>query len=198
MRRLNGTQRLRGEIALTPGVFTELIKAEAAKLKALNDEVHRTFAHRSRDKESWQEWEQACEAFHSYESPLDPYIERARRVRRYKASILEFVVCFLEVDPWFLESGYLKQVFLTRLKHSDLDETMKERLRAVLLDAVERRGTREYRYYCRLAAVLADEPLVSALEDMRGRTEGAVASRARVMLETIRARPSGFPSIPGA
>ncbi len=85
---------------------------------------------------------------------------------------------------------------LTKLKQPDLGEETKERLRAVLLDAVERRGTREYRYYCRLAGVLADEPLISALEDACERTGTAVASRARMMLETIHARKQQSKQVP--
>jgi phage-related minor tail protein len=57
-----------------------------------------------------------------------------------------------------------------------------------LLDAVDRRGTREFKYYCRLAAVIADEDLVSALERASESAGGAVASRAKRMLGVIRQR----------
>lgn len=171
--------------------LTQLIAEEGAKLGELHAQVRRTFLHRERDSKSHAEWDRACWAFRSYVSPLEPYIERARKYKeaRYaNKNILEFVVCFLEVDPWFDCSGYLKQIFLTRLKRSDLDEAIKERLRRVLLDAVDRRGTREFKHYCRLAAVIGDEDLVSALEKASENTEGAVASRARMMLRTIRQR----------
>ena len=104
---------------------------------------------------------------------------------------MEFVVCFLEVDPWFFRSGYLKGIFLTRLKRSDLNDAIKERLRIVLVDAVDRRGTREFKYYRRLAAAIAGEGLVSALEKASENTDGAVANRARLMLNTIRQKQHG-------
>ena len=169
--------------------FTELIAEEGAKLGELHAQVRRTFLHRERDTKSHQEWERACYAFNSYKSPMASYIERAsRKVRRYEKSLLEFVVCFLEVDPWFFGSGYLKETFLTRLKQSDLDEATKGRLRRVLLDAVDRRGTREFKRYSRLAAVIWDEDFVSALERAIESTDGAVASRARFMLGAVRQR----------
>ena len=169
--------------------FAALIAEEGAKLGELHAQVHRTFLHRSRDAKSRLEWERACDAFHSYVSRLGPYIERACKKDRYaNRNLLEFVVCFLEIDPWFYSSGYLKQIFLTRLKRSDFDEATKERLRRVLLDAVHRRGTREFKYYCRLAAVVADADLVSALEKASEDTDGAVASRAKLMLDRIRQR----------
>ena len=150
---------------MSPVDFTELIAEEGARLGELHAEVHRTFLQRDRDAESRLDWERACDAFHSYGSRMDSYIERACKQSRYSdRKLLEFVVCFLEVDPWFFRSGYLKQIFLTRLKRSDLDEATQGRLRRVLLDIVDRRGTREFKHYCRLAAVIADESLVSALE----------------------------------
>jgi hypothetical protein len=171
--------------------FTNLIAEEGAKLGELHAQVHRTFLHRNRDATSHSEWERACYAFHSYVSRLKPYIERACKKVRYAdkdKNLLEFVVCFLEVDPWFDGSGYLKQIFLTRVKRSDLNEAIKERLRRVLLDAVNRRGTREFKYYCRLAAVIGDEGLVAALEKASDNNDGAVARRAKMMLGTIRQR----------
>ena len=171
--------------------FTKLIAEEGAKLGELYARRRRAILHRERDSASHSEWDRACYAFRSYVSRLNPYIERARKKVRYAdkdKNLLEFVVCFLEVDPWFDCSGYLKEIFLTRVKRSDLDEETKERLRRVLLDAVNRRGTREYKYYCRLAAVIGDEDLVAALETASDNNDGAVARRAKMMLGTIRQR----------
>jgi hypothetical protein len=167
--------------------FAALIKEEAVKLEALHGAIHRTLMYRERDAKSRREWEQACDAFHSYVSTLDPFLERACEDERYAdKDLLEFAVCFLEVDPWFFRSGYLKQILLTRLKRSELGLQNKRRLRAVLLDAVDRRGTREFKYYCRLAAAIADRGLVAALEKTGAGTDDARSNRARLMLATIR------------
>jgi len=172
---------------MNPANFTELITEESARLGELHAQVHRTFLHRDRDEKARLEWGRACDAFHARVSPMDRYIDRACEKARYSDDrrLLEFVVCFLEVDPWFFRSGYLKQIFLTRLKRSDLDEATQERLRKVLLGIVARRGTREFKHYCRLAAVIADESLVSALEKAGESTDGAIARRARWMLGVI-------------
>lgn len=171
-----------------PTDFAGLIREEGAKLGELHAQVRRTFLRREHDSESHRAWDLACYAFHSYRSKMDPHIELAGRKRRYERRVLEFVVSFLEVDPWFFGSGYLKETYLTRLKRSDLDETVKERLRRVLLDAVDQRGTREFKRYCRLAAVIWDDGLVSSLERAGESTDGAVASRARFMLGVIHQR----------
>jgi len=165
--------------------FTALIADETAKFNALHAEVNRTCL--LRDRDATANWMRACEAFHSYVSPIDPYIERACEEKRYGDNdLLEFVIRFLELNPMFFRSGYLKQEFLTRLKRSDLGRVAVRRLRAVLLDAVKRRGTREFKCYCRLASVIADQDLIASLEMTRMTAKGAEASRARVMLRMIR------------
>ena len=172
--------------------FTELITAEGARLGELHAAVHQTFRHRSRDAQSRQEWKQACEAFHSYVSPIERYLERACAVERYTdKNLLEFAVCFMEVDPWFFRSGYFKESLLTRLKRSDLGEDTRRRLRMVLLSSVDGRGMREFKYYCRLAAVIADQDLVAALEAVVERANSLSARRAGWMLQRIRQKAEG-------
>jgi hypothetical protein len=67
---------------------------------------------------------------------------------------IETAVAFLESDPHFHRSGYIKADILRYLKRADLDERQKERLRRVVLDRVKGPDTREFRRYCRIATVL--------------------------------------------
>ena len=167
--------------------LVDLIESEATKLEALHSAIDRTFVNRDKGDETRRAWDNACEAFHTYRSRMDPFLERACEEERYTDSeLLEFVVAFLEVDPWFFRSGYLKQILLTRLKRSDLSEPLRQRLRRVLIDAARRRGTREFKYYCRLAVSVADQELESELEVVRAGTDAAAAHRAKMMLEAIR------------
>ena len=169
--------------------FRRLILAESAKLVQLHAEVHRAAALRDRDASHRRDWEQACRGFHSYTSPLSTYFERACVEPCYcDRDLIEFAVCFLEVDPMFFRSGYLKQIVITRLKRSELREGDKSRLRGVVWDAVNCRGTREFRYYCHLAGALADNTLVTRLEAARQELGSARASRAAMMLEHVHQR----------
>jgi hypothetical protein len=168
--------------------FATLIRSESAKLEELHAAIDRAFVNRDRDARSRREWETAVRASHAYRSALDPYIERACSEAEFSDSeLVEFVICFLESDAWFFRSGYLKQVFITRLKRSSLNEAAKARLRRVLIDAVNRRGTREFKYYCRLAIAVAGPELLAELDTAaRDSDDRSRASRASMMLRHIR------------
>jgi len=166
--------------------FTDLIRRESAVLHALHERVHITCRTRHTDRHAHAAWTEACHAFHTYVSALDPYLDAALCDPCYTHSEqIEFVVCFLEVDPHFFRSGYLKQDLLTRIKRSKLTAPIKRRLHAVLLDAVHRRGTREFKYYCRLAAAVADDGLRGQLEALAAEGTSARTSRARRMLVSL-------------
>ena len=159
--------------------YRQLIIDEAAKLNELHEKVHESYSYRGKGAKGYRVWEEACKLFHKYESPLDEYLEKACSAKKYDDNdLLEFVVQFLELDPWFFRSGYLKQIFLTKIKRSNISETMKSRLRNVLMDAVNKRGAREYKYYCRLAIQIYDENLINYLKESEQSTDARRRERA--------------------
>jgi hypothetical protein len=166
--------------------FDDLIESESAKLRELHAAVRQTVALRDRSDWGFNQWKSACTKFHSHVSPLDRYLVPACQQDHYAdAELLEFVVRILELNPWFFRSGYLKGELITRLKRSKMNEATKERLRRVALDAVNRRATREFKYYCRLATAIANDELIAALESASSGTTSSRSSRARMMLLQI-------------
>ena len=166
--------------------FENLIAKESEILNRLHKNIHKTFIKRGKSKSGLKAWKEACQKCHSYKSGLDYYTEKACLDKAYSGEILEFVICFLEIDPWFFRSGYLKQVFITKLKRSDLTPSEINRTKKVLIKAVEAKGTREFKYYCRLASAIADEILIRNLKMIESLKDGAASSRARMMLNYIR------------
>ncbi len=161
--------------------IAQLIRDESAKYRALHKRVHETCQRRNVDHSSQEAWRQACKAFHAFRSSQDPLFERAFQEKSYcDKTLIEFAICFLEVD--------IKQIILTRIKRSALCESDRRRLRGVCIDAVNYRGGREFKYYCRLAAALADDLLITQLEGATGGAPTARTARARIMLARIRQR----------
>ncbi len=163
--------------------FKKIIKSEAEKMHKLHQAVHITLQTRSKDRANWQK---ACEEFHSYISEIDSLIYKVYEEDEYSdAELLEFVIAFLEIDPLFFRSGYIKEEMLRKIKRSSLTPKQLSRLLNILHHAVENRGTREFKAYCRLAAVIADKKLIGALETTIRHGKGAQKSRAELMFQHI-------------
>ncbi|WP_339074642.1 hypothetical protein [Teredinibacter turnerae] len=163
--------------------FKQMIHREGEEIARLHSEVHETCKNRSKDLIGWK---RACEKFHSYVSPMDKYIDIAYEEKCYSDfELLEFAICFLEVDPLFFRSGYVKEELLRKLKRTELNVGQIKRLNAVLEDAVDSRGSREFRAYCRLAAMIASEKLISSVGVIAKYGNNSRKSRANLMLSYI-------------
>lgn len=83
---------------------------------------------------------------------------------------IESAVQFLEADPMFFRSGYIKEEFLEHLSRGiPLNDDQKKRLQQVFLLRVrERRTRREFRRYCRLAPAVSDPSFEKQIAKLAG------------------------------
>ena len=163
--------------------FIGLIERESKVISALHQNIHVTFKNRDKDREAWSK---ACERFHTHVSAMSVFIDRVYDEPKFQdEEILEFGIAFLEIDPIFFRSGYIKEEILTKIKRSRLSKKQIARLRTVLLNAIENRGSKEFKYYCRLAGFIADNELVKQIKLTESISEGKVKYRSKKMLKTI-------------
>ena len=170
---------------LRPEVIAARSKREAAEWIKIIQERYRAFDGRSQCPNEQLARAHADAAFHAFKPDFgyDWFSFVANHILTDLA-MREFAIGFIELDPWFFNSGYIKARFLQRLKRCSLTAIQSSQLNAVLLDAARNRGGREYRRYCRLAAIIANQELVKELEEL-SLAEGAAGSRARLMLKAI-------------
>ncbi|WP_337267481.1 hypothetical protein [Oryzifoliimicrobium ureilyticus] len=97
----------------------------------------------------------------------------------------EMAIAFLEADPWFFRSGYMKQRLAHFLKRVRLSKTQVDRLETVLLKIVDERNTHEFRNYCRLARAIATPKLWAQLTERLTDSDPRRRLRAAWMLAVI-------------
>jgi hypothetical protein len=86
---------------------------------------------------------------------------------------------FLEADPVFYRSGYMKEKLLTELKRRKLDRREVERLQAIIINIIRTPDhRREFTDYCRVAAAIADVRFRSELEGLARSRSTPIALRA--------------------
>ena len=109
--------------------------------------------------------------------------EEYEHLKEGKPSSILTAVKFLEADPWFVGSGYTKAELIRRITRIELSQATAERLRQVVLAAVDHHDRREFRQYCRLARKVDSPELREKLSLRLGHDDPAVRRRARWVLD---------------
>ena len=166
-----------------------LIQHNARELGELHAAIHRTFRARSASKAHLAAWKQACEAFHSnYDRLAFPGgLTRAYdRLKQRDEGMVESVIAFLEGDPYFFRSGYVKADLLRALSKLPLDQGHRARLRQVILERVKGPARREFRRYCNLAPYVSTPGFEHELQTLEDSTDPVVARQAAWVLAALR------------
>ena len=165
--------------------------ARAAEVTAASDTL-RAAARGLRDRRDASDpatvaWTIAVARFHrAIERAYPPgFWEASGALRSGDADGLETAIDFLENDPLFFRSGYVKADLIRLIWRQPLTGTQTTRLRDVVLDIVDRRDGREFRHYCRLARRLDDPGLRRALDVRRRSNDADIRRRAAWVLDAL-------------
>jgi hypothetical protein len=127
----------------------------------------------------------AVEVFRSAIARAYPpaFWEDYQRLKKGNPTSLATAVKFLEADPWFFRSGYIKAELIRHISRIEIPQDIEERLRLVVLATVDRRDRREFRQYCRLARKVDSPDLREGLSLRLQNDDPAVRRRARWVLD---------------
>lgn len=128
----------------------------------------------------WTRWENAAQTVHDAIGAAYPpgFWDAYLQVKAKDPAGLEHAVRFLEADPWFHRSGYIKSALLRYLRRIVLPDAYRERLQQVILAVVRRRDGREFIDYCRLARRLDTAAFRAILRELSTYPDPAVRRRA--------------------
>jgi hypothetical protein len=166
-----------------------IFETNAAKIRELYQAIQDTAKHRDESPEHKQAWEEATHRFNSrYDLLAFPGgLERQEeRLKQNHPEAIELAVRFLEADPWFFRSGYIKEDFIQVLKKASLSDDQCSRLRSALLAKIDSGGGREFREYCKLARALQTDEFREELEAKLESPDETVSQRAGWMLEALK------------
>jgi hypothetical protein len=73
------------------------------------------------------------------------------KIRSGDREAVNDALLFLEVDPWYFRSGYLKEKLIDSLKQAPITEDDRARIQGIIVSAAAGRNRREFKRFCRLA-----------------------------------------------
>ncbi|BDG01642.1 hypothetical protein [Anaeromyxobacter oryzae] len=101
---------------------------------------------------------------------------------------LDLLIDFLVADPVFFRSGYIQESVLRWMKRAPLEADQAERLRAVVVDAIERRHRPYFRRYCSVARALDTPGLRDQVRERVASTDPAVRRHAESVMDALEGR----------
>ena len=166
----------------------ESIASVERTVNAHHERIHSTFAVRQQGPKAWQDWEDATTAWHVHEHPTDflwgdDFLARLRSSDR---QAMDDAILYLEVDPWYFRSGYLKERLIRGLKAAKLTKQDRRRLWNVIWNVAAGRNRREFRNYCSLAAMLGDSDVIQQLEEISPERDLSSARKFSYLLNFLR------------
>ena len=164
------------------------LETNAARLRDLHAAIQQSFRARTESAEADARWRDACALFHrEYDALAFPggLAAGLARLRALEPEAIETTIHFLEVDPYFFRSGYIKADLLRHLKRAPLTKSQEQRLRNVILARLSGPGRRELRAYCRLAARLVNSNFDKDLRALEASQDARVARHARWALAAV-------------
>jgi len=169
---------------LTRAVIGEVERTENQH----HERIHATVSKRDESASAWKAWEDAARAWHAVRHPTerlwgDKFLSDLRASER---SAIEDAILFLEVDPWYFRSGYLKERLIRGLKAAKLSEQDRRRLWNVVWNVASGKNRREFRDFCSLAVVVGDSDLIQMLEEVPSSRDCAAKGKFSYLLNYLR------------
>lgn len=187
-RALKDLQKALLELERVPEPFAQRERAERAeKARLLCHESHRFSGRLAGSSEARQVWIAAAALFHKAVDQAYPFgfWENFELLRVGNSSALPMAVEFLEADPWFFRSGYVKADLIRFITQIELKQVYVSRLQQVVVDAICSRDRREFRSYCRLARKVVSLSLRQELEALQTSSSESVRRRAKWVIEAL-------------
>ena len=137
---------------------------------------------------STKRWLEAIKAFGAARSRVYPEDLRLVEQGHIPASQVDTadILDFLEADPVFYGSGYMKEELLGALKKRPFQPNEVLRLQAIILNVVRKADCREFRRYCRVATKVDEERFREELNALEIADDPDIRRRADWVLAALR------------
>jgi hypothetical protein len=160
------------------------IRSNAVEIERLRARIHELVAFRSRSAADREAWAAACAQFHTAFDDLSfPGGNAAwQGFIEGKAESIELAVAFVEADPHFFRSGYMKQYIWNRLKQVAVTADQEHRLEQVALQYLSKPIRREFWHMVRYARTRGSESFWNRISMLAVENDVSLSTRAQWLL----------------
>ena len=108
------------------------------------------------------------------------------RIRAGDSDYVERAIAYLEADPYFESTGYIKSYLVRYLKLVPFTQSQQERLRALILRVIDSYGHFSGKHVCRLAASVQTPEFFAQVSERLKSPDYDIRRRARSVYDYVR------------
>ena len=161
--------------------YLSLVRRHETTANELREAVRDTFNQRDRSKAKEKAWSQAASKSRNFRSAVDDWIEEFEQAKSIDwEDGREFVFDYLDVDPMYFRSGYIKETLLRFINKIELTANEAEIMRQLVLRRIMRGGKREFRQICRFIPKIQTRQFEAKITEFVSAKDASIAARARI------------------
>ena len=150
----------------------------------LQSQIKAALPERSKSPQGLKAWQDACVAWHNHTSILATFWQKEylSAVESGDPESVDLAISFVEVNPYYFRSGYMKDRLFRRLRRSKLSEDQRQRLLSAITEAIHSHQGDGWNHFIALAAAFADARFVEFVSKVTTGKDPKVARRAKLLL----------------
>lgn len=155
--------------------------ARAREAQSLVHEAFRNYGRQQNKDKEKELWLHAVDNFNRAITEAYPpgFWSAYEQLKAKDIEGLEIAITFLENDPWFFRSGYVKQELITLICKVPIASSQQKRLASVVMNAIQGHDRREFRMYCKLARRIVSDEMRREIKDIVDGSTGDTNRRAQ-------------------
>lgn len=169
--------------------YRNLIQWHERDVNELHQAVTEACKLRDRSHQHYEIWRTAGTAFLEYRSPVNDWLDDIEKTDICdRPDARAFIFDYLDVDPMYFRSGYVKEMLARKVKRCDLKEAEREVLRRLIVKRIRKGALREFRRFCQLIPRIANAAFLRELSELSRASDPSVRHRAKFALRYLPSR----------
>ncbi|MBA3954976.1 hypothetical protein H0X48_06680 [Candidatus Dependentiae bacterium] len=147
--------------------LASLILNNAQTITALVTKVNQSYKDKVKHPLTWQQATEQLQSLYDQLAFPGGLEHGLQLLKAQDPNTTQIAIDYLEVNPYFFRSGYIKEKIIRLLKKINVSEQQKKQLQEIIINVVKNKPRRELREYARLALKIGDDTFYAQLHEIK-------------------------------
>ena len=159
--------------------YKDIILRHEKEINRLHKEIYDCLKNREKSPSHREMWQRAAANYRNYRSGVNDWLDEVMKNDLCNWSDgRDFVFQYLEIDPIYFRSGYVKEALIRKIKSCKLTKNEAEILRGLILRRIKAGARREFRKFCQMIPLVQNQTFADEIKKLTTAKDRDVSHRA--------------------